>query len=398
MFNVKTVVVLLCRIWIEQLVSGRGTLEVEFQTYSNPSHGDYDGGCCEPSFFGLCVNDCDNYFELCYRNYSATSGCNVHKITKTIKSNDDSFGFPTGSGVFGNGISNPVQFSFSRSWTNSFGLLVTVWDNDGGRVFDIGGSSDKIDVISFRTSNAPVTTSWRSATISGRRATINLRYRVRCDPHWYRSCDVYCKPQSNYLGYYTCSSNGNKICNIGWKGANCNQPFCRSGCHATHGYCNSPFQCLCRTGWTGYNCDQCIKKSGCVNGYCINGNECRCNKDWSGSLCDTDLNQCRSSPCKNGGTCINSPNTYACKCLPGYIGKNCETENDACDGSPCKNGATCVNKRIDYDCKCLPGYNGKDCDHNINECAANPCINGKCIDGINSYTCQCLTGMCYLLT
>ena len=106
---------------------------------------------------------------------------------------------------------------------NSFGLLATVWDNDGGRIFDIGGSSDKIDVINFRTSNAPVTTSWTSAKISGRRSTINLRYRVRCDPYWYRSCTVYCKPQNNYLGHYICASNGNKICNIGWKGANCDQ-------------------------------------------------------------------------------------------------------------------------------------------------------------------------------
>ena len=28
----------------------------------------------------------------------------------------------------------------------------------------------------------------------------------------------------------------------------------------------------------------------------------------------------------------------------------------------------------------------------INECSNNPCIHGKCIDGINSYECECQPG------
>jgi hypothetical protein len=100
---------------------------------------------------------------------------------------------------------------------------VTVWDDDGGRFLDIGGSSDKIDVINFRTSKAPVTTSWTTVKLQGRRATIDIRYRVRCDPYWYRSCSVYCKPQDNYLGHYSCDSYGNKVCYIGWWGANCDK-------------------------------------------------------------------------------------------------------------------------------------------------------------------------------
>jgi hypothetical protein len=77
------------------------------------------------------------------------------------------------------------------------------------------------------------------------------------------------------------------------------------------------------------------------------------------------LNKCRSSPCKNGGTCVNSPGKYVCQCPPGFIGVNCQTENDACSTHPCQNGATCINKRIDYDCQCVPGFNGKDCDNSI---------------------------------
>ena len=38
----------------------------------------------------------------------------------------------------------------------------------------------------------------------------------------------------------------------------------------------------------------------------------------------------------------------------------------------------------------MAGFNGSDCNTNIDECAPNPSLNGgTCIDGINSYTCNC---------
>ena len=38
-----------------------------------------------------------------------------------------------------------------------------------------------------------------------------------------------------------------------------------------------------------------------------------------------DINECESSPCKNGGTCKNLINDYNCTCASGYLGKSCET-------------------------------------------------------------------------
>ena len=40
-----------------------------------------------------------------------------------------------------------------------------------------------------------------------------------------------------------------------------------------------------------------------------------------------DVDECASSPCQNGGTCVDVVNAYTCNCVPGYTGDNCETGN-----------------------------------------------------------------------
>ena len=39
-----------------------------------------------------------------------------------------------------------------------------------------------------------------------------------------------------------------------------------------------------------------------------------------------DVDECASSPCQNGGTCIDGISSYTCKCGQSYEGKNCESE------------------------------------------------------------------------
>ena len=38
-----------------------------------------------------------------------------------------------------------------------------------------------------------------------------------------------------------------------------------------------------------------------------------------------EINECSSSPCQNGGSCIDQVNSHTCICPAGYNGTNCET-------------------------------------------------------------------------
>lgn len=41
-------------------------------------------------------------------------------------------------------------------------------------------------------------------------------------------------------------------------------------------------------------------------------------------------NECTSSPCRNGGTCIDSYNGYLCRCPPQWEGATCEQDVNEC--------------------------------------------------------------------
>ena len=39
----------------------------------------------------------------------------------------------------------------------------------------------------------------------------------------------------------------------------------------------------------------------------------------------SDIDECSSNPCENGGSCNDGINEYNCQCVPGYTDANCET-------------------------------------------------------------------------
>ncbi|XP_065060448.1 neurogenic locus notch homolog protein 1-like [Rhopilema esculentum] len=208
--------------------------------------------------------------------------------------------------------------------------------------------------------------------------------RDKCTSPFYEC--VYC--DANHRGLH---------CDISLDKNDCEKNPCQNGkCVDEH----ASYFCICDPGFTGRNCESDINE--CESLPCFNGGTCRndvnrfqcnCLAGYSGTHCEEDINECASTPCQNGATCIDRVNEYTCNCLPGYTGKECQTDVNECASSPCRNGATCIDEVNRYSCNCLPGNTGQQCQTDINECASTPCQNGAtCIDRVNEYTCNCLPG------
>ena len=39
----------------------------------------------------------------------------------------------------------------------------------------------------------------------------------------------------------------------------------------------------------------------------------------------SDIDECASNPCLNGGTCTDRVNGFTCSCVPGFRGTQCQT-------------------------------------------------------------------------
>ena len=100
----------------------------------------------------------------------------------------------------------------------------------------------------------------------------------------------------------------------------------------------------------GDTCEQDTRP--CASNPCANGanctNEgdnymCHCSAVFSGKNCDQGF-RCNRLPCKNGGSCQEKKDGSAiCLCSPGYTGPDCSQDVDECASSPCQNGGFCVN-------------------------------------------------------
>ena len=44
----------------------------------------------------------------------------------------------------------------------------------------------------------------------------------------------------------------------------------------------------------------------------------------------TDIDECVSHQCGNGGSCVDGVNNYSCNCLAGFTGSHCETGMPVC--------------------------------------------------------------------
>ncbi|XP_066266542.1 uncharacterized protein [Branchiostoma lanceolatum] len=160
------------------------------------------------------------------------------------------------------------------------------------------------------------------------------------------------------------------------------------------------YYCNCPSGFKGRFCETDINECGsnlCQNGgRCtdrVNGYSCVCQPGYTGENCQTDIDECGSNPCQHGRRCADRVNGYICHCQPGYTGVNCQTDINECDSNPCQHGGRCTDRENGYSCVCRPGYAGHNCQTDVNECGSNPCQHGGwCIDRVNGYSCDCQPG------
>ncbi|XP_072344515.1 protein crumbs homolog 2-like [Scyliorhinus torazame] len=152
----------------------------------------------------------------------------------------------------------------------------------------------------------------------------------------------------------------------------------------------------------------CVNNATCLEG--VKGYTCLCWAGYTGPHCELDIDECTMGPCMNNGTCLERSNQehygklrqfnltfsyaeaigYICVCQLGFTGERCSVNIDECKSGPCMNQGTCEDQNNGFKCHCTPGFTGLVCQININECKSNPCKNGGvCEDGIAGYTCNC---------
>ncbi len=115
-----------------------------------------------------------------------------------------------------------------------------------------------------------------------------------------------------------------------------------------------------------------------------NGYTCACSAGFSGVRCQTDVNECSSQPCANGGSCVDQVNGWTCRCAPGFAGINWYVAFAVYGCS-----VLCTQTAGVCGCVCVWWCSQSDLD----ECVSNPCVSGGvCSDRVNGYVCLCPPG------
>ena len=119
---------------------------------------------------------------------------------------------------------------------------------------------------------------------------------------------------------------------------------------------------------------------------------------FDGQNCEQNLNECLSSPCLNGGSCVDDVGSYHCNCLNEFAGRHCEhplqvQARSGCESEECSQDSICVKDDHGLQCVCKPGFVGNPPNCTLNYCTSNPCENGgTCINGKDGFNCSCPPG------
>ena len=66
-----------------------------------------------------------------------------------------------------------------------------------------------------------------------------------CAPNWYGpECNVYCEQRNDCGGHYSCTPEGQRVCNPGWNGPNCEHRYRGNDLNTRDDQCPANYDCL----------------------------------------------------------------------------------------------------------------------------------------------------------
>jgi hypothetical protein len=151
--------------------------------------------------------------------------------------------------------------------------------------------------------------------------------------------------------------------------------------------------CTCAAGYTGTHCelniDECASNP-CGQFQCtdsVNDYRCDCSGGSNrGKNCDQQLCTAGENDCTAVSTCLKLiAGGHECACDFGSsytAGAGCSV-TDECSSSPCENGGTCLDATGFYSCICQQGFSGTNCAIADSDCQRGTCVPLKtgCMDG-----------------
>ena len=102
-------------------------------------------------------------------------------------------------------------------------------------------------------------------------------------------------------------------------------------------------------------------------------------------MTSVNIDECQHAPCFFG-TCHDEVNGFTCECITGYIDATVNGETLYCFGKvTCLSVCHVLGTRVCHVCGC-------DVAEDENNCLNVNCNHGTCVDGLDTFHCECDTG------